>query len=353
MASIEKKVFGSIDDKPVHQFIISNSNGITAKVSEYGALLTSLQVPDTSGTISDITHGFDTLEEWVTKNKPYFGATIGRFGNRISHGRFKIGDKSYQLATQDQNGIPVSLHGGPTGFNTRVWEGKVVNDQTVELSYTSVDGEEGYPGTVEVKLTYSLNEENELKWEVHATTDAPTVFNMVHHTYWNLSGNPTQTILDQKLQVNAPSYLPTNKGLIPTGEFDSVTGTPMDFTTPHIIGERIDNDFEALNLASGYDHCWVLENESGKLLNAARVEDPKSGRVMEILTNQPGIQVYAGNFLDGSVTGKGGVAYPKRSALCLETQGFPDAPNQPDFPSSLLLPGDTYKHTLIHKFSTC
>jgi aldose 1-epimerase len=217
------------------------------------------------------------------------------------------------------------------------------------LTYTAKDGEEGYPGNLSVKVTYSLTNDNELKWEAKATTDAPTILNLVHHSYWNLSGDPTQKIHDEVLTLNAEAYLPTNAGLIPTGQIAPVAGTPMDFTKPTTIGDRIDADFEALKFGGGYDHAWVLKKGGGVRL-AARLKDPTSGRVMEVSTDQPAIQFYCGNFLDGTVTGKGGVKYARRTALCLETEGFPDAPNQPSFPSSVLRPGETYKHTMIHKF---
>lgn len=350
---MEKKVFGTIEDQPVYEFTITNKNGIKARVMEYGAILISLHVPDASGSIvSDITHGFDTLEEWRMLNSPYFGSTIGRFGNRIANGCFSIGESSYQLAINNEpSGIPNSIHGGIKGFNNVLWKGSIINDQAVEFHYISKDGEEGYPGNLDVKVIYTLTDDNELKWEVSATTDAPTVVNIVNHNYWNLSGNPTTTILDHVLKLNASQYLPTTEGLIPTGERASVDGTPMDFTTPQVVGKRIDEDFEALNLGAGYDHCFVLPENSGEVQLAARIEDPKSGRVMEVFTDQPGVQFYTSNFLDGTVIGKG-IKYDKRSAFCLETQLFPDSPNQPEFPSSLLVPGETYKHTLIHKFST-
>lgn len=350
--AVQKEVYGTMPSgQPIHIFTLSNPNGITAKVTEYGALLVSLEAPDAQGNIADLTHGFDTLTEWVEKNDPYFGATVGRFGNRIADGRFTLDGKDYQLATNnDPGGIPCALHGGITGFNKVVWQGQIIDDRSVEFSYTSPDGEEGYPGTLEVKVTYSLNDDNELTWQATATTDAPTVLNLVHHSYWNLSGDPTTPITDHLLTLNAPHFLPTDAGLIPTGEIAPVAGTPMDFTTPHAIGERIDDDFEALKFGAGYDHCWVLEHGEGIRL-AARLMDPKSGRTMEVFTDQPAVQCYVGNFLDGSITGKSGVNYQRRTALCLETQNFPDAPNKPDFPSCVLRPGETYKHTLIHRFS--
>jgi aldose 1-epimerase len=338
------------DGREARIFTLRNHNGLKARVTEYGAILVSMETPDQAGNPADITHGFDTLEGWLN-NPPYLGATIGRFGNRIANGKFTLDGREYTLATNNEpGGIPCHLHGGVRGFDKALWRGRPTADNGVEFTRVSLDGEEGYPGNLTVKVTYTLTDDNELKWEAVATTDAQTVVNIVHHTYWNLSGDPATSINDHELMLAAEAYLPTDAGMIPTGEIAPVAGTPMDFTTPHAIGERVEADFEALKLGGGYDHCWVLENGRGVRF-AARVKDPKSGRVMEIFTDQPGIQFYGANFLDGSVTGKGGVKYARRSALCLETEGFPDAPNKPNFPSCVLRPGQTYRHTLIHKFS--
>lgn len=351
-SQVTQEIYGKMPDgQEVKIFTLTNSNGLRAKVTEYGAILVSMETPDKSGKVADITHGYDTLAGWLT-NKSYFGSTVGRFGNRIKDGKFTLEGKSYSLATNnDPGGIPCHLHGGIKGFDKVLWSGKVTPDQEVELTYVSKDGEEGYPGTLTVKVTYSLTAENELKWEAKATTDAPTILNLVHHSYWNLSGDPKTPITDHILTLNAESFLPTDIGLIPTGKIAPVAGTPLDFTKPTVIGERIDADFEALKFGGGYDHAWVLPKAEGVQL-AARLEDPKTGRVMEVSANQPAIQFYSGNFLDGTETGKGGVVYAKRTALCLETEGFPDAPNQPSFPSAVLRPGETYQHTMIHKFST-
>jgi aldose 1-epimerase len=279
------------------------------------------------------------------------GSSVGRFGNRIKDGKFSLDGKDYTLATNDKPGeIPCHLHGGKVGFNKVLWTGKRVGAQAVEFKYVSKDGEEGYPGNLSATVTYTLTEDNELKWEAQATTDAATVLNLVHHSYWNLSGDATKTINDHVLQLEADAYLPTNAGLIPTGEKAPVADTPMDFTKPTAIGARVEADFEALKLGLGYDHCWVLRPGSGVRL-AARLVEPESGRVMEISTNQPAIQFYGGNFLDGKAIGKKGVAYNHRTALCLETENYPDAPNQPSFPSAVLKPGETYHHVMVHKFS--
>jgi aldose 1-epimerase len=350
-SGLQQETYGKMPDgTEVEIFTLTNKNGLKARVTEYGAILVSMETPDKSGKSADITHGYDTLDGWLT-NTSYFGATVGRFGNRIANGKFTLDGKEYTLATNnDPGGIPCHLHGGIKGFDKVLWSGKPVGEDGVEFTYVSKDGEEGYPGNLTINVTYSLNDDNELKWEAKATTDAPTVINLVHHSYWNLSGDPTTTINDHLLTLNAPSYLPTDAGLIPTGQIAQVADTPMDFTKPIPIGERLEADFEPLKFGGGYDHAWVLEKGEGLRL-AAKLKDPKSGRVMEISTNQPAIQFYGGNFLDGTVTGKRGVKYAHRTALCLETEGFPDAPNKQNFPSSVLRPGETYHHVMIHKFS--
>ncbi len=349
-ADVVREVYGKTPDgREVALFTLTNAKGLRARVSEYGAILVSMEVPDRDGKLADVTHGYDTLDGWLT-NTSYFGSTVGRFGNRIGKGKFTLDGKEYKLATNnDPGGIPCHLHGGLKGFDKVLWSGKAVSENGVEFTYLSKDGEEGYPGNLSVKVTCSLNDDNELKWEARATTDAPTVINLVHHSYWNLSGDPTTSINDHHLTLNAPSYLPTDAGLIPTGQLAQVADTPMDFTKPTAIGERVEAEFEALKFGGGYDHAWVLEKGDGLRL-AARLKDPKSGRVMEISTNQPAIQFYGGNFLDGKVAGKGGVKYAHRTALCLETENFPDAPNKPDFPSAVLRPGETYSHTMVHRF---
>jgi aldose 1-epimerase len=349
--AVKQEVFGTLPDgREAKIFTLTNKNGLKARVTEYGAILVSMETPDKSGKLADITHGYDDLAGWLT-NTSYFGATVGRFGNRIKDGKFTLDGKEYTLARNNEpGGIPCHLHGGIVGFDKVLWAGKPTDSNGVEFTYVSKDGEEGYPGNLSVTVTYTLTEANELKWEARATTDAPTIINVVHHSYWNLSGDPKTSINDHLLHLNAPGYLPTDAGLIPTGEIAPVTGTPMDFTTPAVIGERVEADFEALKFGGGYDHAWVLEKATGVRL-AARLKDSKSGRVMEVSTDQPAVQFYGGNFLDGTVAGKGGVKYAKRSALCLETEGFPDSPNKPSFPSAVLRPGETYQHVMIHKFS--
>ena len=353
--------FGKLPDgRAASLYTLSNGKGTVAKVTDFGATLVSLEVPDRDGKSADITHGFDSVVGYASEKNPYFGASVGRFGNRIAGGEFHLDGTQYRLATNNSpNGVPCHLHGGETGFNKRFWKkvGEAAPDK-ITFEYLSPDGEEGYPGTLTARVTYTLTADDKLIWEATATTTAPTVVNLVHHTYWNLSGDPTSTINDHELTLFADRYLPTDQGLIPTGELAPVAETPMDFTSPHKIGARIGSPFRALELAGGYDHCWVLTDpRPGGLAPAARLQDPKSGRIMEISTNQPAIQFYAGNFLDaddfrgGREPGKGGAAYPHRSALCLETENFPDAPNQSNFPSSVLKPGETYRHVMIHKFT--
>lgn len=359
--TLPTETFGTLPDGgEAHIYTLSNGKGMIAKVSDFGATLVSLEVPDRDGKLADVTHGYGSVAGYSGEKNPYFGASVGRFGNRIAHGKFSLDGKEYELAANNSPGdIPCHLHGGNVGFNKRMW--KVIDQESpdkISFQYVSPDGEEGYPGALTATVSYTLTEENELVWEATATTTAPTVLNLAHHTYWNLSADPTSTINDHELTLFADRYLPTDAGLIPTGELAPVAGTPMDFTKPHVIGERVGDDFEALKLGGGYDHCWVLTApKPDGLALAARLKDPKSGRVMEISTNQPAIQFYGGNFLNADEfqgdfePGKDGVKYPYRSGLCLETENFPDAPNQADFPSSVLRPGETYRHVMVHKFT--
>ncbi len=346
-----EEIYGYMPDgQTVKIFTLTNANGLKARVTEYGAILVSIETPDRNGTLADLSHGYEDLAGWIG-DQSYLGASVGRFGNRIKDGKFHLDGSDYMLATNNQpGGRPCALHGGLKGFNQMLWSGVINSDQGVEFSYTSPAGEEGYPGTLKVKITYTLTDDDELIWTAEAQTDAATVINLLHHSYWNLSGDPSQPITDHLLTIPADNYLPTDSGLIPTGKLASVADTPMDFRTPTVIGLRIDDDFEALKLGGGYDHAWVLGN-NGALVLAARLEDTKSGRVMEVFTNQPAIQLYTGNGFDGNMVGKNGTRYQYRTALCLETEGFPDAPNQPAFPSTVLRPGETYRHTMIHRFS--
>lgn len=354
--TMEREVYGTLPDgREAGIFTLRNADGLVAKVTEYGAILVSLEVPDRDGRTADVTLGYDTLDGWLT-NSSYFGSTVGRYGNRIADGKFTLDGQTHTLATNNApGGIPCHLHGGVKGFDKVLWKGTPVEKPGacgVQFTYVSKDGEEGYPGALQARVTYWLTSDNELVWEAEATTDKATPVNIVHHSYWNLTGDPRRTITDHLLTLEADRYLPTTAGLIPTGELAPVAGTPMDFTKPMRIGERIDADFEALKLGGGYDHCWVLNSGGGRLARAARLEDPATGRVMEIFTDQPGIQFYSGNFLDGSVRGKDGLAYAYRTGLCLETQVFPNSPNEAGFPDAILRPGETYRHRMAHKFTT-
>jgi aldose 1-epimerase len=325
-----------------------NSNGMKAVVTPYGGKVMSLFVPDKDGNLEDIVLGYDSASQYPTGN-PYFGALIGRYGNRIAKGLFALEGNKYQLATN--NGAN-ALHGGPGGFHNVLWQRERVSDDKIVLTYLSKDGEEGYPGNLSARVTYSITNENELVIEYEATTDKTTVVNLTHHSFFNLAGAGKGTVMNHKLYINADKFTPVDTGLIPTGELKPVKGTPFDFTTATNIGDRIAQDDEQLKNGKGYDHNWVLNRKAEGLMHAATVSEPESGRIMEVWTTEPGLQFYSGNFLDGSDTGKGGVKYLFRSAFCLETQHFPDSPNQPNFPSTVLKPGELYKQTCIYKFKT-
>ena len=343
--TVEKAAYGKMPDgRPVDIFTLTNANGMRVKLTNYGAITVSVEAPDRAGKLADVTLGYDTLDGWFT-SKSYFGATVGRYANRIAKGKFSLDGQTYTLATNNGEN---ALHGGLKGFDKVLWNAETVqlpNAVGVKFTYTSKDGEEGYPGNLSVTALYMLTNDNEFKVEFTATTDKATVVNLAHHSYWNLGGAAAGDILGHELLLEADQYTPVDAGLIPTGELKAVAGTPMDFTKPTAIGARI------AQVEGGYDHNFVLRNQTGKVALAARVVDPKSGRIMEIFTDQPGIQFYSGNFLDGTVTGKGGVVYKKHQGFCLETQHYPDSPNRPNFPSVVLRPGETYKHVMIHKFS--
>lgn len=330
-------------------FTLTNKNGVSTKITNYGGIVMSLNVPDKAGQFGDVVLGFDTVEGYL-KPHPYFGALIGRYGNRIANGKFTLEGKHYTLA---QNDGPNSLHGGLQGFDKVIWDAKpldTADGPALELTYLSKDGEEGYPGNLLVKVTYTLTHDNALRIDYTATSDETTVINLTHHSYFNLAGAGNGDILDHDLLLNAPHFTPIDETLIPTGEIKPVTGTPFDFTQPARIGLRINQDDEQLKFGLGYDHNWVLNNTDGALALAARVTEPGSGRVMEVWTTEPGIQFYSGNFLDGSNVGKGGKVYRHRSGFCLETQHFPDSPNQPNFPSTVLKASQTYTSTTVYKF---
>lgn len=320
------------------------------QVINFGGIITSLRVPDRNGNFADIALGFDNLEGYL-ENKPYFGAIIGRCGNRIANGRFSLDGHEYTLAMNNGSN---SLHGGLVGFNKVIWKAEPFqNDQGrgVILSYTSKDGEEGYPGNLQSKVTYTLSDKNELIFDYHATTDKATPINLTQHTYFNLAGEGTGVVLGHELRLNAERFTPIDKNLITTGEIRSVEGTPLDFTRPTTIGSRIAGKYDQLVLARGYDHNFVITGERDTLKFTARVHEPKSGRVLEAYTTEPGVQFYSGNFLDGTIVGKHGHAYEQREGFCLETQHFPDSPNHPEFPSTILRPGKTFQSRTVFKFS--
>ncbi|HTP13095.1 MAG TPA: aldose epimerase family protein [Bacteroidota bacterium] len=347
-----KELFGKTSDgTEVFVYTLRNGSGMEARITNYGGTLLSLLVPDKNGNKADVVLGFDSLSQYV-KESPYFGSTIGRYGNRIGKGTFELSGVRYSLAIN--NGVN-HLHGGLKGFDKVVWtvdEKASAPGTTLALMYESKDGEEGYPGNLTVRVVYNLAPNNELRIQYSARTDKPTVLNLTHHSYFNLAGAGNGSILDHEVYIHADRFTPVDSGLIPTGELRSVHGTPMDFTTPTTIGSRIDDGYEQLKKGGGYDHNWVLNKSANELALAARVFEKSSGRVMEVLTTEPGIQFYTGNFLDGTLVGKGGKKYERRSGFCLETQHFPDSPNKPEFPSTVLNPGQSYTSTTIYRFST-
>ena len=347
--TMESRPFGTTPEgNPVQLFTLKNGNGVEVSISTFGAAIVSVRTPDRQGRFDDIVLGFDSLDGYLT-NAPYFGALVGRYANRIALGRFTLDDATYTLAT---NNAPNHLHGGVKGFDKVVWtpEAPAAGEPVVRLRYLSADGEEGYPGNLTTTVTYSLDNDNELTIAYSATTDKPTVVNLSNHSYFNLAG--TGDILGHQLQIHADNYTPVTSSLIPTGELAPVEGTPFDFRQPTAIGARIDADDEQIRFGGGYDHNFVLSSlgAPGQPAVAARVVDPVSGRTLEVRTTEPGVQFYTGNFLDGSVTGKGGTAYAHRTGFCLETQHFPDSPNQPSFPSTVLRPGETFESTTVFAF---
>jgi aldose 1-epimerase len=332
----------------VEEYTLTNASGMEVKIITYGGAIQSLRVPDRNGEMRNIVLGFDNLLDYETRS-PYFGCITGRYGNRIANARFSIDGKEYRLAANDGTN---SLHGGIEGLDNRVWKGKAV-DGGVSLSYLSPDGEEGYPGNLDLTVVYTLTEDNALRIDYRATTDAPTVINLTNHSYFNLAGNGSGTIYDHLVMLNADRYTPVNQNLIPTGELAPVAGTPLDFRMPVKVGARIRSGHPQMVLARGYDHNFVLNRTDHTTLSfAARVYDPTSGRIMEVLTTEPGIQFYTGNFLDGTRVGSSGGMYRQGDGLCLETQHFPDSPNQPAFPSTALRPGETYQTTTVYRFTT-
>jgi aldose 1-epimerase len=347
-----KKPFGkTADGQAIDLYVLTNKNGAEASITNYGGAVVSLKMPDKNGKFADVVLGYDTAEGYLS-DKSFFGALVGRYGNRIGNAQFVLDGTTYTLA---KNNGENSLHGGLKGFNRVLWTARPISSkdgQALELNYTSKDGEEGFPGNLKVTVVYALTDNNALKISYYATTDKKTVVNLTNHSYFNLAGQGSGDILGELMMIQADKYTPVDKGLIPTGELRDVTGTPFDFRKPTAIGSRIDADDAQLKLGGGYDHNFVLHRESptGESL-AARVVDPGSGRVMEVWTTEPGVQFYTANFLDGKVVGKNGATYPKRSAFCLETQHFPDSPNKPSFPTVVLSPGGHYRTVTEYRFS--
>ena len=338
-----------IDGKETMLCILTNNKGAELTITNYGAKIVSLMVPDRSGKLTDVVTGHNSIDEYLVSEEPYFGAICGRYGNRIASGKFTLDGIVYdKLAI---NNGPNSLHGGLKGFNSVVWDLNKIDGQTVELKYTSADGEEGFPGKLDTTVTYHLSDDNEVIITYHAVTNKPTVLNLTNHSYFNLSGQGDPSVYDHKLTINADYYLPTDETAIPYGPKEKVEGTPMDFRTPTPVGARInDYDFVQLKNGNGYDHNWVLNTKGDITRKCATLESPLTGIVLDVYTNEPGIQVYTGNFLDGTVTGKKGIVYNQRASVCLETQHYPDSPNKADWPSVVVRPGEKYHSTCIYKF---
>ena len=347
--TIEKRTYGQTPDgAPVTSFTLVNTKGMTLEVLDYGGIIVSLTAPDRDGNYQDVVLGFDSLPPYIERN-PFFGALVGRYGNRIAGAKFSLDGKDYTLV---QNNGENHLHGGTKGFDKVIWKTEsfeTAEGPGLEMTYVSAHMEEGYPGELSSKVTYLLGNDNTLRVDYQATTDQPTIVNLTQHSYFNLNPNLAR-ILDHQITLNADYFLPVDDGLIPLGSLMEVRGTPFDFLEPHTIGERIDSEHEQIEVGGGYDHCWVLNGENGVMKTVAVVYEPESGREMTVETTEPGVQFYTANFMDGSITAKG-KTYQKRSAFCLETQHFPDSPNQPEFPSTRLDPGETYRSTTVFKFA--
>ncbi|MBN1907019.1 MAG: galactose mutarotase [Deltaproteobacteria bacterium] len=349
--TVVKETFGEFEGKKIDLYTLKNSNGMEAKITNYGGIVTSIKVPDKKGNLSDVVLGFNNLKDYLS-NSSYFGAIIGRYANRIGNAKFSLDGVEYTLA---KNNWANSLHGGVKGFDKVLWEAEPAfgkEGQSLKLTYMSKDGEEGFPGNMDVTVTYTLKDDNSFRIDYLATTDKTTVVNLTNHTYWNLAGEGSGNILSHQLMLNAGAFTPVDRGSIPTGEIRPVEDTPMDFKKPKAIGDRIGSDYEQLKFANGYDHNWGIDSsDEEKPALAATVYEPISGRYMEVYTTEPGIQFYSGNFLNDSIIGKSSKAYGARSGLCLETQHYPDSPNKPEFPPVVLEPEEIYRSTTIYKFS--
>lgn len=349
--SVKKNFYGKMDDgREVNIFSLVNSNGMEVEITNFGGVVTSIKAPDRNGKFEEVTLGYGSFEDYLI-NAPHFGGIIGRFGNRIEKGEFELNGVEYKLAQNDGNN---HLHGGWAGFDKVLWDFNIVSEETqdsIELFYLSRDGEEGYPGNLEVKVIYTLTDDNSLEIRYLATTDKDTIINLTNHTYFNLSGNGAIDILNHILMINADKFTPTNEYSIPTGEIRDVKGTPMDFSKPVKVGEGIEEDYDQLKYGNGYDHNYVLNINGKELEMVSEVYEENSGRVLEVFTNKPGIQFYSGNYLDKAGVGKNNVKYEKRTGLCLETQFYPDAINKRNFPSPILKAGEKYDYTTIYKFS--
>ncbi|MDR1527049.1 MAG: galactose mutarotase [Dysgonamonadaceae bacterium] len=337
----------TVDGKPVGLFILSNAKGAEMSVTNYGAKIVSLLVPDRTGRLTDVVLGKSTITDYLNHQEPYFGAICGRTANRIANGRFTLDGVEYQLAV---NNGPNSLHGGIKGFNAVVWDAQQPDSQTLELSYLSKDGEEGFPGNLQVDLKYRLTDDNSVEITYKAVTDKATILNLTNHSYFNLSGEGDPSVGDHELQIHAATFLPTSDVAIPFGPPETVEGTPFDFRSPHTIGERIGADDTQIKYGNGYDHNYIIDRATPGLAYTARASSPKTGIVMEVYTTEPGVQLYTGNYLDGSFTGKNGHTYPQRSAFCLETQHFPDSIHHPDYPSVVLRPGEVFESQTVFRF---
>jgi aldose 1-epimerase len=342
--------FGSTHDGvAIRIYTLANQKGVEARITNYGGILVSLKTPDRKGTSADVVLGFDVLAGYLSNPGPFFGALVGRYANRIAHAKFTLDGVEYKLEKNDGDN---TLHGGTHGLDKAVWTPRELPDGGLELTVSSKDGDGGFPGNLKVTVVYHLTASNELKIDYSATTDKATVINLTNHSYFNLKGAGEGDILEHRIALNADRFTPVDSGLIPLGELRPVNATPFNFRKAAAIGARIEDSDEQLKLGRGYDHNWVLNKKGNELSLAARVEEPSSGRVLEVLTTQPGVQFYTGNFLDGTIKGKGGKVYQRRYGFCLETQHFPDSPNQPKFPSTVLKPGETFHSTTIFRFST-